>query len=281
MFNDGTNNLPPDVLAESSNSDGGTNIALLVVLPLALVMVLGVVVFLFYENRRKTNDAVWVVDKEALKFADPPEIIGRGTFGLVLLAEYRGTQVAVKRVIPPKDKNDEKDGKKGADDSWAINIGTASTTNAGMSSGVYDRTLSVASSGTRADSEAPRNSSVGMTSWGGASLSASGVGTMFQSGFYRSGITQGKSSGRSNKAAQRRKMKKEFIDEMRYLSKLRHPCITTVMGAITKGEPMLVMEYMDHGSLYDLLHNETMVLEGEILLPLLRDITQVSFAQLA
>jgi guanylate cyclase len=47
-------------------------------------------------------------------------------------------------------------------------------------------------------------------------------------------------------------------------------------GAVLgKGEdPMLVMEYMEHGSLYDLLHNETMVLDGEILLPILRDITQ-------
>ena len=31
---------------------------------------------------------------------------------------------------------------------------------------------------------------------------------------------------------------------------------------------------MDHGSLYDLLHNETMVIEGEILLPILRDVSQ-------
>lgn len=47
------------------------------------------------------------------------------------------------------------------------------------------------------------------------------------------------------------------------------------MGAvIDKAEPMLILEYMDHGSLYDLLHNETMVIEGELLLPLLRDITQ-------
>jgi serine/threonine protein kinase len=37
---------------------------------------------------------------------------------------------------------------------------------------------------------------------------------------------------------------------------------------------MLVMEYMDHGSLYHVLRNETMVLDGEILLPILRDIAQ-------
>jgi class 3 adenylate cyclase len=39
-------------------------------------------------------------------------------------------------------------------------------------------------------------------------------------------------------------------------------------------EPMLVMEYMDNGSLYDLLHNETMAIEGEYILPILRDIVQ-------
>ena len=46
-------------------------------------------------------------------------------------------------------------------------------------------------------------------------------------------------------------LKGNFIREMRQLSKLRHPCITTVMGAvIEKGmPPMIIMEYMDHGSL--------------------------------
>ena len=72
------------------------------------------------------------------------------------------------------------------------------------------------------------------------------------------------------------KLKADFISEMRHLSKLRHPCITTVMGAVISkfDEPMLVMEYMDHGSLYDILHNETMVVDGELLLPILRDIAQ-------
>ena len=76
------------------------------------------------------------------------------------------------------------------------------------------------------------------------------------------------------------------------------------MGAVisTREDPLLIMEYMDHGeqcyscishllmhsfylmslfwfstpegSLYDLLHNETMVFEGETILPILRDIAQ-------
>jgi len=66
------------------------------------------------------------------------------------------------------------------------------------------------------------------------------------------------------------------MKEMRILSKLRHPCITTIMGAVFGKNltPMLVMEYMDRGSLYDLLHNKTMIIEGEVILPILRDIAQ-------
>ena len=41
-----------------------------------------------------------------------------------------------------------------------------------------------------------------------------------------------------------------------------------------KAEPMLIMEYMELGSLYDLLHNDSMVLDGEIVLPILRDIAR-------
>lgn len=37
---------------------------------------------------------------------------------------------------------------------------------------------------------------------------------------------------------------------------------------------MLILEYMEHGSLYDILQNNTVVLEGEITLPILRDMSQ-------
>ena len=73
-----------------------------------------------------------------------------------------------------------------------------------------------------------------------------------------------------------KQLKADFIHEMRLLSKLRHPCITTVMGAVIspRDEPLLVMELMDHGSLFDLLHNETMIVEGDMVLQILRDIAQ-------
>lgn len=37
---------------------------------------------------------------------------------------------------------------------------------------------------------------------------------------------------------------------------------------------MLVMEYVEFGSLYDVLHNETLLLEGEMILPILQDVVQ-------
>ena len=72
-----------------------------------------------------------------------------------------------------------------------------------------------------------------------------------------------------------RQMRENFMAEMRYLIGLRHPTIITVLGGVVEPNerPMLVMEYMQHGSLYSMLHNETMVMDDEILLPILKDIT--------
>ena len=63
----------------------------------------------------------------------------------------------------------------------------------------------------------------------------------------------------------RNKLRKDFIIEMRTLAKLRHPNITTTMGAVLerKGEPMLVMEYMENGSLYEAMRNESISLNSQ------------------
>ena len=76
--------------------------------------------------------------------------------------------------------------------------------------------------------------SAGYDSFGGSSS----IGTGQQSGKL--------SSTGSYSLAQ---LKEGFIEEMRQLSKLRHPCITTVMGAVIsiREDPLLIMEYMDHG----------------------------------
>ena len=62
LFNDGTPTLPTDLPIES---DGGDDFDLPILLgaAAALAALLGVVIFLFYENKRKKNDSVWQVKR--------------------------------------------------------------------------------------------------------------------------------------------------------------------------------------------------------------------------
>jgi serine/threonine protein kinase len=62
----------------------------------------------FMNYRREKSDEVWKVNVDELHFSHPAEVIGQGAFGVVLLAEYRGTNVAIKRVLPIKKKGKSK-----------------------------------------------------------------------------------------------------------------------------------------------------------------------------
>ena len=128
----------------------------------------------------------------------------------------------------------------------------------------------------------------------------------YESGFVTASMSKLPSMsklGTSGKSSNRGMLRKQFIEEIRVMSTLRHPCITTgtcgtalswpsenvllfpvlsisplidnaVMGAVVeKGkEALLLMEYMEKGSLYDILQNQTTMLEKDLLLPLLQDI---------
>jgi len=240
----------------------------IIIVPLA-VAVLFVLVYIYVDHKKRTGDRIWSIKRSELKFDEPPEIIGRGTFGLVLLAEYRGTQVAVKRVIPPRvDKR-----YASAMDTKLFGHGNVShrplcipdalnshlSSNSKVSLGKFLKRL------VNFKEHAYQNTGVESGSSDGLRLDL-----RKQSNHDRTSSTKTSSWPRNEYS----RLKIDFIREMRFLSKLRHPCITTVMGAVVarKEEPMLVMEYMDHGSLYDLLHNDTMLIEGEQILPILRDI---------
>ena len=45
--------------------------------------------YLFLRYKRRKSDELWLVSVEELHFSEPVEIIGQGSFGVVLLAEYR------------------------------------------------------------------------------------------------------------------------------------------------------------------------------------------------
>ena len=55
---------------------------------------------------------------------------------------------------------------------------------------------------------------------------------------------------------------------------LRHPNITTVMGAVVENteEPKLVLEYMKHRSLYEMLHSATVPIDADMMLTFCKDI---------
>lgn len=72
------------------------------------------------------------------------------------------------------------------------------------------------------------------------------------------------------------KLKSDFMVEMRLLSRLRHPCITTVMGAVINQNehPMLIMEFMEMGSLAEVVQNKSIFLDGDLVLPIFQDIVK-------
>eukprot|EP00277_Geminigera_cryophila_P031941 CAMPEP_0173063384 /NCGR_PEP_ID=MMETSP1102-20130122/4355_1 /TAXON_ID=49646 /ORGANISM="Geminigera sp., Strain Caron Lab Isolate" /LENGTH=657 /DNA_ID=CAMNT_0013930183 /DNA_START=160 /DNA_END=2132 /DNA_ORIENTATION=+ len=72
----------------------------IIVLPVLFALV--VFGFSYIKVATKMADSIWEIQIEDLHFDTPTEILGRGTFGLVVAANYNTTRVAVKRVIPIK-----------------------------------------------------------------------------------------------------------------------------------------------------------------------------------
>jgi serine/threonine protein kinase/ABC-type glycerol-3-phosphate transport system substrate-binding protein len=299
---------------DPKEEESNNNLLIVAVLvPVLVVAVLaGLGVWIYLERKRRHADAIWKIEKDELKFHDPPEIAGRGTFGLVVQAEYRGTVVAVKRVIPPKERS--------AQNKTASFVDVDPATTTGMES--VDMEHLKSSTSKEGENKEERRKSLDLIfnadeENGGGSGSdevdlesgtvATPVSVVKKSGkpvnplsSVESGVsvlsgskdhhtisstdssgTNGKNKwkkwfGYKNGGKNYEQLKQELVVEMRTLSKLRHPCITTVMGCVIdqKEEPMLVMEFMAYGSLFDLLHNDTIVVDGELISPILQDIAR-------
>lgn len=320
-----------------------------------------VALYWFVVGKNEAANSLFLVKPSELEFSDPPNIIGRGSFGFVLQAEYRGSKVAVKRVIPPKkDKNPKAqtvpfgyNSRRESLGSQSPNNSTASTQSDDLETGRRNSNESRSRHGKRSNSnvdvdkpvdeiqrievesdiEDEDDVSVDIVSNPELHLSADDISSVsstegevrlpsFKSngnnGFpnlmastesriidlNEDGLVKPKKKGGSGeKKKTLSKMKLEFIEEMRILSKLRHPNITTVMGktndlhvispdipsssvishttlcfsgaVIEKGsDPMLIMEFMEHGSLQQVLLNPTMVIESDLILHILKDIAQ-------
>ena len=81
-----------------ATSDGNNAVVIAPAVIIPVLFIAAILAYVYVEKKKRSVDAIWSVKPGELKFDEPPEIVGRGTFGLVLLAECRGTQVAVKRV---------------------------------------------------------------------------------------------------------------------------------------------------------------------------------------
>lgn len=235
---------------------------------------------------------------DELHFDDPVEVIGQGSFGVVWLAEYRGTKVAIKRAVKTRNKS-KHSRRSGSGGRTQHTEGQSLTMDSSMpsvpvsdddvASGEED-VENQASSGAASTSTGSKASSHPSKSGSGSGSnqrtartgSRDRSGHHFSLGFladeyghfsrhwykpftkkrgYRSRFRDS-ILGDSLSASLRTKTWKarlcpwfdeqsrreaEFLMEMRVLARLRHPCITTVMGAVVTAthDPMLVMEYMD------------------------------------
>lgn len=252
LFNDGTSNIPVDIAPLENSGDGLVDTGVLVGALLAIVIILGLLGLLFRAHRRKAKEFLWLIKREELKFDDPPVILGRGTFGVVMKAQYRGTHVAVKRVVPPQ---------------------SSPGTPGSMLSTPHSREPVTSHLGLR-DFSNPESRTKSVSFSGFGALVEFEAKCADEANKSRFGVTKRKLLRQDSKVY--REMKQELVKEMHHLSRLRHPQVTTLMGAVLEGnnDPMLVMELLEFGSLYDLLHNQTLVIEGEVILPILRDVSQ-------
>jgi serine/threonine protein kinase len=345
-------NYPDCAYSQSMNFIVTTERALSVLAPITILrsslrfigsILAGVVSLLllltaWVHHKRNKNDAVWRVKNEDLVFDHPPEIIGRGTFANVLLAEYRGTQVAVKRVIPPRHqgrmrgggriaggRNNARSENPASNDSWNV-LFASEEEEIEFEKGDFMSSSFGGSCSNISEESGGGSRRSGVGTEAGLALSFRSTRSPLNSVVMGGDVVSdgGGNDKKLNEATNWRKLRSDFIKEMRSLSKLRHPCITTVMGKSLRSlsvdllvrllrfrllvsfsgttapfethfygfssaygwktstgaviernsEPMLVMEYMEYGSLYDLLHNDTMVIDGELLLPILRDVAQ-------
>ena len=256
------------------DEDNKNTTPMIVGLASAGVLALVVVALLWLRQRAKANSlALWTIDKNEIHYDDPVAVIGKGAFGEVLKGRYRGTEVAVKRVIPLKGKSNRSVRISG------FGFGTENNQDTIKPNPVDFGTMSKVQFldgdlGLDNDEENPGLTSKASTNAGLISTRSSTHRSGTQSGYTQKGRTY-RSGGYSMRVGGYKKIRSDFIMEMRQLSKLRHPNITTTMGAVmSPGEdPLLVMEYMHNGSLYDAIRNDSIDLDSrDDILTILQDI---------
>eukprot|EP00045_Choanoeca_perplexa_P014586 m.173005 g.173005 ORF g.173005 m.173005 type:complete len:1101 (-) comp16727_c0_seq5:310-3612(-) len=227
---------------------------------LPVLLILGVIGYIAVKRQARKQDALFHINPKELKFGDPPEVLGAGSFGVVLAAEYRGTNVAVKKV----GKADDKAGSKGHQ--------TANTSVTGRSRTRLNRGERAAKKLKLAFLQG--NDTVENLAESDGMNSKIKLHSTYTTLFSWKTVWEKVLPGALKRRWKLQGLQRSFMNEMRILSKLRHPNICQCFGAVlVKGiEPMMVMEHMSLGSLHSLVHNDTLQLEGDVIFNFITDL---------
>ena len=276
-----------------------TVMAIVISVSAVFIITLFGICYVRYRNRK--NDQVWLVNVDELQFDDPVEVIGQGSFGVVLLGEYRGTKVALKRALKGRRggskrgskrsrKSISRNGSKGSSPTNSVGLSSVDTddqspetdpelgeTNlegdneskgSGMSQSSGVRSGGHSGSRCRSGSSSRNPNSLGFLaedfghatrwSWLFPWLQKSDYNSRFRDAIFSSDHGSSTLNTKTWHAKlcpwfnSQVRAEDEFISEMRVLSRLRHPNITTVLGAVISRshDPMLVSKYKNLDALF-------------------------------
>jgi hypothetical protein len=214
--------------------DVGIFAAIMASISLLLAMQIG---WCFLTYRRRKSDEMWHVNPEELNFSYPVEVIGQGAFGVVLAAEYRGTRVAIKRVVPQQENTRNKGGSVV---SVSESTGSKPTLNPDSGENIDaeiggDSRLATETNSNSRESSEEGDPLGGLPQGSKRTFLGRWLPSFFRDDLARSnmnllGTVSGSGTTKSVFARvfpscdETSRRQQEFLVEMRLLSRLRHPC---------------------------------------------------------